>query len=102
MMMRLGELIDTLEQLDPDLGVRFATGEQIAGFESWRGDYAELSLAPQWREVLTPITTVGELLAEAHRADGGVFVGYKGGRLSDGPLHPRVGRPPRRQQRSYH
>jgi hypothetical protein len=89
-MITLGDLIDTLEQLNPELGVRFDSGELIAGFESWRGDYSELSLAPHsHREALSPIDTVGDLLAEARKADGQTFRGYKGGDFVMG-RHTRV------------
>lgn len=73
--MRLGELIDTLEKLPSEAEVRFDTGDSPKRFDSWRGVYAQLTLIRNGSKR----KTVGQLLAEARAADGGVFKGYKGG-----------------------
>lgn len=77
--MRLGDLIDTLEQFDPTLPVIFSDGSHPLRLASWRGVYAELSLEPVKYEGDVALGTVGELLKEARRADGATFQGYKGG-----------------------
>lgn len=85
--MRLGELIDTLAGLDPDLLVRYDNGHLPQTFFSWRGIYAELTLHESFRDwdpegkcfTEDPPRTVRDLLAEARAANGGTFKGYKGG-----------------------
>lgn len=81
--MILQELIDLLrEQPDARL-VRYSTntgdGRPLYPdtFASWRGVYAQLTLAPSREPV-----TCGQLLARAEDADGAVFEGWKGGEYS--------------------
>lgn len=73
--MRLGELIDALTPLDGEANVRFDRGEKPSGFDSWRGSYEMLSLAPDG----TGPFTVAELLSDARAVDGDTREGYKGG-----------------------
>lgn len=75
--MKLGEIIDTLEQFDPTVKVRFSDGSIPGVFMSWRGSYDQLTLAPADESDKLP--TVGKLLAAAREADGRTFTGYKGG-----------------------
>jgi hypothetical protein len=52
------------------------TTQHITGLASWRGRYDEMSIEfSDWGKPMT----VGELLAQARAADGGIFEGYKGG-----------------------
>jgi hypothetical protein len=85
--MRLGGLIDTLEQLPGELPVYFSDGRHPTTFASWRGVYAELTLyegndydpdgEDHWPSL--PVLTVAELLEQARAAVGETFEGYKGG-----------------------
>ncbi|HSF40285.1 MAG TPA: hypothetical protein VLT87_10865 [Thermoanaerobaculia bacterium] len=67
--MVLGELIERLEQEDPERRV-------AVGFNrphSHRADYSELAFEP------VSDVSVGEMLAHARAALGATFTGYKGG-----------------------
>lgn len=72
--MRLGELIELLEAQPAERLVRYSDGSIPGRFASWRGVYAELTLAPTGTRV-----TAGDLLNRARSADGGTFQGWKGG-----------------------
>jgi hypothetical protein len=67
--MNLGEVIDFLREQDPTTPVADGFGSA----HSYRGHYERVSFSP-----LTN-TTVGAMLAEAEKADGATFYGYKGG-----------------------
>jgi hypothetical protein len=67
--MRLGQLIEALKEIDPAKTVLHGFGRPM----SYRGDYSELAFEP------VEDTTIGEMLAQAIRADGRTFTGYKGG-----------------------
>lgn len=73
--MRLGELIDALGHEEPKAQVRFDFGTPPDRLASWRGVYAQLTLTHGTKPV-----TVSTLLADAQRAVGRSFEGYKGGR----------------------
>lgn len=72
--MRLGELIELLETQPAERPVRYSDGSIPGRFASWRGVYAQLTLAPTGTRV-----TAGDLLDRARNADGGTFKGRKGG-----------------------
>lgn len=73
--MKLRDVIEALEALDPDLPM-----QKPLQFGSWRGRYNELTIYPKWiAKEEHPDQTVGDLLAEARAADGATFMGYKGG-----------------------
>ena len=65
----LGEVIERLERLSPDLRCTPAFGEP----DSWRGDYACIAFGPR------ESATVREMLSCAKAADDATFGGYKGG-----------------------
>lgn len=67
--MMLGELIAVLEAEDPDK----VLPDGFTNPHSWRGDYGQLAFEPVQN------VTVGAMLADARRALGGTFEGYKGG-----------------------
>ena len=67
--MTLGDVIERLERLSPDLRCSPAFGEP----GSWRGDYCCIAFAPRKE------ATVREMLSCAKAADGATFTGYKGG-----------------------
>lgn len=71
----LGELIEELEKRDPAqvLPLGFAKPH------SYRGYYERLAFEPALN------VTVGTMLADAHKALGTTFTGYKGGRYTMGP-----------------
>lgn len=75
--MKLGELIDFLEQCPPDSEVKFVGAvEGTPGFFcSHRGDYSKLALDPTGTAPLY----VKNLLQDAIAADGSNFEGWKGG-----------------------
>lgn len=76
----LGGFIDALEAVaDKSLPVLLRAGAAAHGFSSYRGYYEDLAIEPE----LHP-KTVAEVLAEARKAMGEVFSGYKGG---DYPMH---------------
>lgn len=80
----LGQLIEQLQRCDPDMSVRFDVSGRPGLFDSYRGYYADLSIAPTRNQV-----TVQTLLSEAVRALGATFTGYKGGEYvmgADTPL----------------
>jgi hypothetical protein len=64
----LGDLIDRLYQLPPDMLILLGEAE------SYRGYYRDLAFVP-----LDQPRTVREARNEAENADGGTFEGYKGG-----------------------
>jgi hypothetical protein len=74
--MRLGKLIDKLEQCDQTKTVRFDFGGFVpTELDSYRGYYEDLALGFQeYKDI-----TVAELLAECKKAIGKTFYGYKGG-----------------------
>jgi hypothetical protein len=72
--LRLGGLIDSLAALDPSLPIQSDDGNSFAGFDSYRGYYEDLALEPSGIQ-----STVGAVLAEARKAVGEMFTGYKGG-----------------------
>lgn len=78
--MDLGDLITTLENANTKAVVELVwlkDGEKLGSpyqLDSWRGVYAHLALEYTDREVRVP-----ELLAEACKAVGHTFHGYKGG-----------------------
>lgn len=79
----LGELIDVLEALPADTLVRYNDGRSPYTFSSYRGHYRDLALQD------ANGITAGTLLVEARRADGQMFIGYKGGEFTmtrDTPL----------------
>jgi hypothetical protein len=83
----LAELIAALDDLDPDMLVRFADGRLPDAFGSWRGVYAELALNYR-REMPSKHAkppTVGWLLGLARAAVYETFNGYKGGSFEMGP-----------------
>lgn len=65
----LGQVIERLARLSPDLLCKPAFGEP----DSWRGDYASIAFEPR------ESATVREMLSCARAADGATFTGYKGG-----------------------
>ena len=67
--MDLGQYIELLEKADPDKKIANGLGNP----HSWRGSYCELAFEPIGE------TTVGEMLAEAKKADGAEYTGWKGG-----------------------
>lgn len=67
--MTLGQLINALKNINPDVRVEHGFGEP----HSWRGSYFELSFEP------VQDTTIGEMLAYAEYALDRTFRGYKGG-----------------------
>lgn len=67
--MTLKEYIKRLEAADPKQEVALGLGNP----HSWRGSYDELAFEPVGN------TTVGEMLAEARKALGATYTGYKGG-----------------------
>lgn len=69
MKMYLKEVIEELEQHDPDKVVAYGFNKAM----SWRGDYSQLAFK-RARNV-----TVREMLKVACDAQGSTFVGYKGG-----------------------
>lgn len=66
----LGELITELKKLPPEQKLNFA----LYYPHSYRGYYKELAFEP-----CVDAVTVGELLADAERANGTTFCGWKGG-----------------------
>lgn len=72
--MNLGNLITTLEGIEPGRTVRFQDGTYPSELRSWRGDYGELSI-----DRGTEPTTVAALMGKARAAIGQTFEGYKGG-----------------------
>lgn len=76
--MKLGVLIQKLEQCDPDRPVRFEFGGCVpTTFDSWRGIYAELALGFGVERDAAP--NVRHLLKSARDAVGSDYEGYKGG-----------------------
>lgn len=69
--MTLGEYIEKLESMDPEIAVEVGLGNP----HSWRGNYSELAFET------VPNTTIGEMLDEAKSALGKTFYGYKGGKF---------------------
>lgn len=67
--MPLRDLIAALERLDPDLVVPLGFAEP----HSYRGYYDELAFEPREN------VTIGAMLADARRALGATYQGYKGG-----------------------
>lgn len=67
--MYLSELIERLEQEDPDLILSPGWHNP----HSWRGSYSELAFEPK------ESATVAECLAAAREADGSTYQGWKGG-----------------------
>ena len=67
--MRLGTLIEWLEQQDPDLIVKDGFGSP----HSDRENYSELAFTPE------PEANLGDMLKHAKSALGATFTGYKGG-----------------------
>jgi hypothetical protein len=65
----LGQLIDLLDTLPPDL--RMPIGFGVA--HSYRGYYSDVSFAP------AEDVTIGEMLEEARAAVGSTYCGWKGG-----------------------
>jgi hypothetical protein len=65
----LGDLIDWLEQQDPELIVSDGFGSP----HSDRGSYEELAFSP------LPEAKIGDMLKNARSADGETFMGWKGG-----------------------
>lgn len=78
--MRLGQLIEKLESIDPEKTVITTAGTSVKGFDSYRGYYEDLAINPDDDDWMN----VGELLKKANEARGKVFTGYKGG---DFPMH---------------
>ena len=78
--MRLGQLIDKLESIDPEKTVITTAGTSVSGFDSYRGYYEDLAIEPDCKNWIN----VGELLHKAREARGEVFTGYKGGSF---PMH---------------
>ena len=70
--MYLGELIQKLEEADPNLTVRMGFGSP----HSYRGYYDELAFEP------APNVPVGSMLKAARSALGKTFTGYKGGEFT--------------------
>jgi hypothetical protein len=85
--MNLGTLIDTLEALPPTYDVKFDDGTIPHRFHSWRGVYAELTLGRD-RYGKPRRMSVQRLLAQAKKADGATFQGYKGGDFTMGRHTP--------------
>jgi len=71
---RLGELIEALESAPQDLWIVDGFGEA----DSYRGDYAELRFEPK-----SP-ALVSDMLADARKAVGATYTGYKGGEYTMG------------------
>lgn len=67
--MILEELIEQLEEYNPDTEVRLGFGHP----HSYRGDYCCLAFEP------VENTTMGDMLEAAKSAMGRTFTGYKGG-----------------------
>lgn len=72
--MTLGELIRALEAED---GAKVLP-DGFTNPHSWRGDYMELAFEPATN------VTVGAMLADARRALGATFTGWKGGEYTMG------------------
>jgi hypothetical protein len=68
--MTLGELIEWLEQQDPNLVVK----DGFSTPHSDRGSYDELAFTPE------PEAKIGDMLKHAKSALGATFTGWKGGR----------------------
>jgi hypothetical protein len=71
----LGDIIERLEQEDPELTLP-------VGWEhphSWRGSYSQLAF-----ELVQRPTTVGELLTVTRSAVGATYTGWKGGEFTMG------------------
>lgn len=78
--MILEELIQNLIILEKDADIRLGNGTKIAGFTSYRGNYAHLAIAPALRQDASdPIEKVSQLLDQAKDALDRMFPGYKGG-----------------------
>lgn len=76
-MMTLGDLIEVLKSVkDKKKLVLIGPGYNPNGFTTWRGDYYDLAL--NYTASGDPVT-VKQLLAQARKANGSTFVGYKGG-----------------------
>lgn len=65
----LGDLIEFLETMDPEMTVKDGFGSP----HSDRGSYDELAFDP------APEARIGDMLANAKSANGGTFEGWKGG-----------------------
>lgn len=72
--MMLKQLIENLEQLDPNLVVPNGFGNP----HSYRGYYEDLAFEPMEN------VTVGQMLADAKESLGKTFTGYKGGEFKMG------------------
>lgn len=76
--MTLGALIEWLEGQDPEMVVKDGFGSP----HSDRGDYSELAFTPE------PEAKIADMLANARRALGGTFEGWKGGEFTMGEHTP--------------
>lgn len=72
--MLLGDFIETLADLDPDLPVVFDNGAHPDSFASYRGYYDQITLT----QGKSP-KRVRDVLRAAQKAVGATFQGYKGG-----------------------
>lgn len=77
----VGDLVDALEKAPRDACLMFEFGHlELGGWESYRGDYAQIALFPANKydaEMQRCGTVLDKLKKEL--ADGTVHVGYKGG-----------------------
>lgn len=86
--MNLQALHDTLAVMPADALVEFEGGPGVAGLDSWRGSYDELTLTHASTEWRKPVTA-GELHQQAEDAlNGKTFEGYKGGTYTMRPTTP--------------
>lgn len=75
--LRLGDIIEALEQAPPDAAVVFDfCGFTPDGIDSWRGVYSDLAIGCGERHRHVPVRDFLNVLRDA---DGKVFTGYKGG-----------------------
>lgn len=78
--MKLGELIERLEEQNPDAQIAFDFGYALPGFfHSFRGDYSELGLTFEAREYGGECVKVSEFLDKCREALNKPFTGWKGG-----------------------